>query len=310
MKFFMKYILSLVLIFSLFNSFISKTVFGKEPPNESGIYITLDSENFDSLPKNFRKTTDLSKVENGKGNLNGLQELNISGSAQFTSLSLINMKKNINTKNEFWDIDLRQESHGFVNGSAISWYGPGNKANRGLTLNEVIVKEVNQLSSIPFGKPLSIDRGKYTLLPTVVENEDKLVSSNNIKYLRITVTDGDRPTDDLIDLFVDFVTKIPSNTWLHFHCKEGTGRTTTFMALYDMMKNSKEVSLDDMIQRQFLLGGFNLFKPGDEDPRAIFLKNFYNYAKENNDNFKTTWSQWIEKNNIQPYTLQNELPTK
>ena len=270
--------------------------------------LSLDFENTDSLPHNFRKTTDLSNVVKGGGNTTGLENLNISGSSQFTSLSFLNLKKNINTKNEFWDIDLRQESHGFINGNAVSWYGPGDKANAGLNYKEVITKEAKQLTEIPFGKSITLDNGKHTLIPTVVENESKLVSSNNVRYLRIAVTDGDRPTDESVDQFVKFVTHLPDNYWLHFHCKEGIGRTTTFMSLFDMMKNSKNVSLDDIIKRQCLLGGFNLFKPGDESKRVLFLRNFYRYTKENNDNFKTTWSDWIKQNNITPYTLTTELP--
>ena len=41
----------------------------------------------------------------------------------------------------------------------------------------------------------------------------------------------------------------------HFHCKEGIGRTTTFMIMYDIMKNYKEVSLNDIIKRQYLPSG-------------------------------------------------------
>lgn len=272
------------------------------------VYLSLDFENKDSLPSNFRKTTDLSKVIKGGGNTTGLENLNISGSSQFTSLSLLNLKKNINTKNEFWDIDLRQESHGFINGNAVSWRNHGNSANAGLNYKEVITKEAKQLAEIPFGKPISLNNGKYTLIPTVVENESKLASSNNIGYLRIAVTDGHRPTDESVDQFVKFVTNLPDNYWLHFHCKHGDGRTTTFMALFDMMKNSKNVSLDDIIERQYLLSNFNLFKSEEENKRVLFLKNFYKYSKENNDNFKTTWSEWVKQNNITPYTFKTELP--
>ena len=295
-------IISSILIFSLLSPL---SITAQEVEQVS---LSLDFENTDSLPHNFRKTTDLSNVVKGGGNTTGLENLNISGSSQFTSLSFLNLKKNINTKNEFWDIDLRQESHGFINGNAVSWYGPGDKANAGLNYKEVITKEAKQLTEIPFGKSITLDNGKHTLIPTVVENESKLVSSNNVRYLRIAVTDGDRPTDESVDQFVKFVTHLPDNYWLHFHCKEGIGRTTTFMSLFDMIKNSKNVSLDDIINRQFLLGGFNLFKPGDESKRVLFLRNFYRYTKENNDNFKTTWSDWIKQNNITPYTLTTELP--
>lgn len=297
-------ILSIILIFSLL---FPITTFAED---EGQVHLSLDFKNYDALPIHFRKTTNLTNVIEGGGNTTGLENLNISGSAQFTALSLLNLKKDINTKNEFWDIDLRQESHGFINGDAVSWVNDDNSANKGLNYKEVIVKEAKQLADIPFAKPISLNNGKYTLLPTVVENESKLVSSNNIRYLRIAVTDGHRPTDESVDQFVKFVTNLPDNYWLHFHCKAGYGRTTTFMALFDMMKNSKNVSLEDIINRQYLLGNFNLFKPGEEVNRAIFLRNFYKYAKENNDNFKTTWSDWVKKNNITPYTLTTELPKK
>jgi hypothetical protein len=76
------------------------------------------------------------------------------------------------------------------------------------------------------------------------------------------------------------------------------GRTTTFMAMYDMMKNSKKVSLEDIMERQELLGGVKLLKPvggkeSESQKRSDFLRQFYQYTKENNDNFKTSWSQWL-----------------
>lgn len=39
-----------------------------------------------------------------------------------------------------------------------------------------------------------------------------------------------------------------------FHCEAGEGRTTAYMAMYDMMKNP-DVSLKDILYRQHLLGG-------------------------------------------------------
>ena len=306
MKKIIRLLLILLLCFSITNSIVINA-FAESGPE---VYLSLDFRNEDTLPKNFRKTTDLSKLNGTNANLTGLADLNISGSSQFTALSFLKLKENITTKLPFVDIDLRQESHGFINGNAISWVSPGDKANRGLSLKEVIEKEKSQLASIPFGKSISLDNGKYNLVPTVIENEEKLVTPNNTKYLRLTVTDGNRPTDDIVDMFVNYSTTQAKGKWLHIHCKEGEGRTTTFMTLYDMINNSKNVSLEDIVNRQFLLGGINLLKPGDESKRVNFIKNFYTYTKENNDDFKTTWSQWIKKNNITPYTLQDELPNK
>ncbi|WP_304519483.1 phosphatase domain-containing protein [Clostridium estertheticum] len=116
------------------------------------------------------------------------------------------------------------------------------------------------------------------------------------------MSDHLKPKDDQVDLFVKETQKISTNdTWLHFHCRGGVGRTTTFMAMYDMMNNAKQVSFEDIIQRQVLIGGSDILKKDDEgnktgdENRADFLKQFYQYSKQNNDNFKTSWSDWCHK---------------
>lgn len=267
-------------------------------------YLSLDFSNSNELPNNFRSTSDLTKLENSNIDLSGFESLNISGSAQFTSLSLSKIKETIKQsapKSQIIDIDLRQESHGFINGNAISWIGAKNNINNGLTLDEVIPKENKQLASIPFGKSISLNNGNYNLVPTTIESENTLVKPNNIKYFRITVTDADRPTDEMVDRFISFVNALPEYTWLHFHCKEGIGRTTIFMILYDIMKNSKSVSFEDIMNRQFLLLDVELLKKNFDDSKTTFIKNFYDYAKNNNDNFSSSWSNWVKENNIKPY---------
>ena len=79
------------------------------------------------------------------------------------------------------------------------------------------------------------------------------------------------------------------------------------MAMYDMMKNASSVPFENIINRQEYLGGENLLEPNSQDKRSIFLKNFYEYSKESNGNFSLSWSQWINKNNIAPYTLKDEI---
>lgn len=43
------------------------------------------------------------------------------------------------------------------------------------------------------------------------------------------------------------------DTWFHFHCGGGKGRTGTFMMLYDRMKNP-EVSDKDIMYRHAQMG--------------------------------------------------------
>lgn len=156
----------------------------------SDINIIQDSDNSTSLPSHFRKTTDISKASALKAvNIKGLEQLNISGSGQFTPTNLHLLIESIDTKLPIIDIDLREESHGFINDIAISFANSNNSANAGLPLNEIIEKENSDLSSIKLNEPLTLYNNKKTLVPTSVKNESTLAQSNNISYIKIPVTD-------------------------------------------------------------------------------------------------------------------------
>lgn len=259
----------------------------------SDIYITQDSDNTTTLPKHFRKTTDISKISAlGSINTKGLDKLNISGSGQFTPPNIVLLLENINTTLPFIDIDLREESHGFASDVAISFTNSNNNANSGLTLDEVIEKENEDLASIKLNTPLTLHNKNKTIIPKKVEDEATLAKSNNISYIRIPVTDGDLPNEDMVNYFIDVVKKNPENTWFHFHCKAGIGRTTTFMIMYDIIKNCNYVSLNDIIDRQILLSGINKKNMVDFyiGKRYKFLTNFYNDCKKNNPIISTTLS--------------------
>ena len=81
--------------------------------------------------------------------------------------------------------------------------------------------------------------------------------------------------------FVQLVNSELKDNWLHFHCKQGIGRTTTFMIMYDIMKNAKEVSLDDIVKRQVALSKMseNSAKGFYNDERKSLLTNFINMLK-------------------------------
>ncbi len=323
------------------------TLFSYSPKAMLDVNIKEDSSNTKTLPKNFRKTSDLSSIENiNYLNLEGLDTLNISGSEQFTEFNLPLLKENINNDFNIVDIDLREESHGFINGFAISFANSNNSANKGLTYNEVINKENEDLSSIKIGEPLifynnnkeiipkvvqnennSANKGltynevinkenedlssikigeplifynnNKEIIPKVVQNEEEVTKAKNLSYFRIPVTDGGLPNEDMVNRFVSFVSELPENTWLHFHCKAGIGRTTTFMIMYDIMKNYDNASLDDIIARQVLLANLNPKESIDffMERRYTFLNDFYNKCK-NDKSINTSSNSIISANNL------------
>lgn len=105
---------------------------------------------------------------------------------------------------------------------------------------------------------------------------------NNLFYIRMPVTDDQLPKENTINDFIKFVQNTPKDSYLHFHCKAGVGRTTTFMILYDIMKNYNTVPLNDIIIRQVKLGHLNNKELLDFTSvrRLNFFTNFYNRCKE------------------------------
>ena len=259
--------------------------------------IRLDSANKHNLPKDFRI----------------IAELSASGSAQFSEAGLKKVRESL-PEGPLVIVDLRQESHGFVNGSAVSWYGDRNWANLGKGLAEVKADEENRLGQLQAGQVILLDKdlkkdpatGELTsskgtsVLVKTVASEEQLANSLHIGYFRLPVTDHRRPLDADVDSFIAFIRTLPPGVWLHFHCEAGHGRTTTFLVMLDMMKNAKTDSFETILERQHSAGGIDLLAesergwrvPFDEE-RVAFLRNFYEYCRINKDGFATSWTSWL-----------------
>jgi len=275
------------------------------------------------LPRNFRTSLDVLKSDDNElPILEGLKELNIIGSSQFSEKQLELVLKQVNHPAKLYIVDLRQEWHGFLNGVPVNWYGVRNASNSGKTTTQIMHEENERLEELREKKDIQlsniIQKDKFgqklpevTSVPFKVDNcstEAKLAAKYQVDYFRIPVGDALKPNKEMVDRFVSFIQTLPKGTWLYFHCAAGRGRTSTFMAMYDMLKNANRVSFNDIVKRQYLLGGADLSKFGSENtwkyPVAIeryqFLKDFYTYAKASENGTKMTWRQYVEKNNL-PY---------
>ena len=141
-------VISFISLFLLFTSLISsKPLCFTSNKNES--IITIDSTSSVGLPMRLRD----------------IPTLNISGSAQFTKDQLLNLKNSIN-KDNICIVDLRQESHGFINDLAISFYSIGKDLNNGFTTEETISTEDKLLNSIKQNSQINI----YDKLGKVLTN--------------------------------------------------------------------------------------------------------------------------------------------
>lgn len=264
-------------------------------------FLLVNMSNQDEMPRHFR----ICHQELAPSiNSDHLSDLNASASAQFCANSLQKILSILPT-NKVTIVDLREESHGFINGDAVSWYGTRGWSNRGKTLDQIEDDQLQKLSKSgkqPFLVAYKQKTYPVLLFPRDIFTEEELAHSLNVDYLRLPVTDHCRPTDEIIDQFLEFVKTLSPDTWLHFHCSAGQGRTTTFLVMYDIVKNATKVSLENIVKRHEALGGINILSlPSDHfwkhehaEQRAEFIRLFYEYCKDGH-HLETPWSLWFEK---------------
>lgn len=273
----------------------------------SNPFLVLDMRNAPQLPRNFRATN----VLPARINTTGLADLHMAGGGQFSKLAFVKILENLKAK-KILVVDLRQESHGMLNSNAISWYGPRNSTNANKSISEIEAGQAallaalgkekiavvnNLIQKTAYGKIEKVKPTEYVVHQT--ESEEAFVTSIGQAYKRIFVQDFHAPTTAEVNRFIEIIKKHPKDKWIYFHCRAGIGRTTVFMTILDMMRNAKQVSFENILERQKVLGGKDLtqlpeskrhFKYQWAVERLEFLKKFYVYAHDNQDNFKTAWS--------------------
>lgn len=295
----------------------------EDPAQYKGYVWRIDSKDKDKLPRNFRTAnsayrTDADPKKAGEGfeanpSRKGLATLYASGSAEFSAKEFDKMVPVLKeqAKGPIYIVDLRQESHGLINGTAVSWYGERDWGNLGKSKRAALRDEKSRLKAVR-GKDVTmakLGKDKKPVAPVTVKaesvmQEEQLVKSRGLRYFRIAATDHVWPSAENIDAFIRFVRKLPKDAWLHFHCQAGEGRTTAYLAMYDMMKNP-DLPLTTILSRQYLLGGNYVAhrvaepKPGDwkaayYNQKAAMVAKFYGYVQENRkNNFAKPWRDWL-----------------
>ena len=264
-------------------------------------------------PKNFRTADTIRSFLEGEKSVitaEGLIGLRASGSAQPSERGLSWLKKRLG--DDLIIMDLRQESHGFINGAAVTWYAPNNWINFGKTHEEALLDESTRLDALAQDNRVHLYDGKAikhgikdsgeVFEIKQVRSEQQLNKQNSIRYLRLMVPDHMRPSDEEVDRFIAFVRTLDDKDWLHFHCRAGMGRTTTFFVMYDMLRNADKASLEDIVARHATATpNYDLFKHR-EGPRkngyldrTNFIRRFYGYAKAFKRGENANWTEWLRK---------------
>jgi hypothetical protein len=298
--------------------FLAVTLIQKNPPVRSAdspvLIWDIDSKLDKALPRNFRTTDDPLKATDGKTpSTTGLMDLHASGSGEFTADNLKLLLARMHGLVTIFD--LRQETHIFVNGLPVSWFATRDWANVRRSQTAIEADEAAWVQSLGSGSEIAVRPGEpvkkgnadsavpQRVIVKEANIERDLVSSAGANYVRVAVTDHTRPLNDEVDRFIVAVRALPENAWAHFHCEAGLGRTTTFMVLYDMLRNATRVSLEDIVRRQKLLGydydvlraaGPGNWKAPYVEDRIAFVRAFYDYARANPNGRPQLWSEWLK----------------
>ncbi len=149
-------------------------------------------------------------------------------------------------------------------------------------------------------------------VPTqLIQSQSQRMQEEGIRYLAPLPehwTSQWNYVDELIEVFDN---TDPTHTHLHFHCEYGKGRTTTMMALYDIYLNGRSIPIEDIINRQYCIGGEDLnntiaYKKGTWTQQGLVNRQnliyaFYDYMHDPNGHGQQKWSTWLKQQEAKGY---------
>jgi protein-tyrosine phosphatase len=307
----------------LFYLSCTSSVFARVDDNCSGTieHPCVVQDNDDNTPTLKHWRTAAMMHDAYTGNTDGLSNLRASASGAPTAngfITIVNhIKKESNDKHtKMMMIDLREESHAYLNHNAITLTVLHNWINLGKTHQQSLSDEMLWLQSLItqsyISNVLTTDQfksGRYengiNIKLLTLESERDVAEKAGFEYIRFTISDHMAPRDEEIDSIVNVLKNIPANTWVHFHCRAGDGRSSTAFVMYDMLRHADKVSFSDIIKRQAsVFPYYDLSQTERKDPelteyykaRLVFLNHFYQYANAFLHGYRGNWSDWKRSN--------------
>jgi protein tyrosine phosphatase len=264
---------------------LTTLIFGVSQANaEKASILTFDKSEItkDGMPRNFR---DLSVIG-----------INAIASAQFSEDELQKLRKKYPDE-KIIIVDLRQESHGFINGKAVLWRSYYEKINQNKEVSEILSDEKSRLDQAKKDEEIVIneiierdkENGWYKkITPKIITvdkaiNEKDLAEKNGFEYQRFPVRDFDIPDEKEFSRMVNFIKNLPKDKKIYVHCAGGKGRTGMFLVTLDIIKNGKKTELAEIFKRQNKMGSAKLDEISKEEAwsedlakkRLKMLEDFY-----------------------------------
>lgn len=222
-----------------------------------------------------------------KINLTGLREIHASGGAlpRFPGLKL---RMCFITKEPIVIVNAEDEPMDYVSGIPISLLGYRGKTPE---LKHYIRRLIFVNST--------------EVANSLISSEADEARKYGFNYQNIIIHSRSSTPDNSVDEFVSFFDNLPENTWIHFHCHHGQGRTTMMLSMLDILRNAPTVTLPDIVKRQYYSSGVDLFdtiewKDGSYNKQQLvtrkkFIENFYDFVVQRKAGGEKLWSVWIQQ---------------
>lgn len=176
----------------------------------------------DGMPRNFR---DLSVIG-----------INAIASAQFSEDELQKLRQKYPNE-KIVIVDLRQESHGFINGKPVLWRSYFEKINQNKEISEILSDEKSRLDAAKKDHEIVINEvvkrdkesGWYEdVAPKIVIvnqtiSEKDLAQKNGFEYQRFSIRDFDIPETKEFSRMINFIKNLPEDKKIYVHCAGGRG---------------------------------------------------------------------------------------